>query len=231
MKQFKIFALLLSMALILPIVSTSQVVVLDMEDLEDLIMMSKGTKDTGGLGGGSSDDNSGSGGGDSGNTINLNWPEQGKMIKQDATLEWSSLKSKGPYLVTISESGNGRNIIYNSVVEGNKASIPLSNLALNVGKAYEVKVSSKNRVSEKSGPSTIMIESMSNMKEVIRTAEGHEDFADASHLRKVLMQAMALELNGYVYNASQLYKSKMESDSDYMTLRNMRDAFVRRAGM
>lgn len=209
----------------------------DYDDLDFLISENSGDRGDGGDNGGVDKTGDGSGGGEAIIKIGLNidWPDEGRMVAKTNTLSWKGLNDmdSGPYQVII-RTGTDKmaSIIYSALVESKSIDLPLGQLAMKPEANYSVQVTSMGgdtQYSSKSARFSIVAPSFYN--EVIAQAKSNDKFAKASRLKKILMKAWALQANGLHHAAHQKYKLYVETDKDDITLRNIRDAFRAEVGI
>ncbi len=172
----------------------------------------------------------GSGGGETKFDISLNWPASGNMLNKNTVLKWST-KAAGPFEIIVkprisrpSDPG-----VYRALVNGNQATIPLSELNLKDGKKYAVQVLSTDNETVKSRKAGFVIVSRDDYKKIISHVTADSRFMKESKVNQILMKAFALEKNKLFLDARSLYSTFMDDDKDDALLRNMRDNFFKNA--
>ncbi len=171
------------------------------------------------------------GGGDLELGINVDWPDPGKMLAIPSEIAWKSLPDQpaSVYEVIITRASDEEEI-YRAVVDGERIVLPLDVLQLSSSDAYIVKVLSAGEdLGSTSKPARFSLASPLLYQRAINTARTAPEYADASAVEKISMEAFALETAGLHHEAYKLYSTAMSSVQERLALEHLARLFRERA--
>ncbi len=163
--------------------------------------------------------------------IKMRMPSEGKILRKNFELIWNG-KIGQSYILKIAENDfvNSEPLL-EAQVQGSSMMVPLEEIAVVEGKMYTLQLSELNERTNVSKKVFFEIISPAFYKEVVKVAEGLEDFQRGTKAKQVVLKAVGFEQNGLNYDAMRTYQTYMFNDSDDIMLRNIRDKFMRRKGI
>ena len=199
--------------------------------------------DTGDRDGPTVDPGQGSGGGSGQSAIVHNWPVETKMTMKNATIEWHTQFEEGqsvpnPRAVTIeifdtaTEFDEEIDYVYKIQTSGTSAIIPFASIHLDTEKEYTMNIYFTDDNSMGGKSIALSFADISEFNQVISMITSMQEYKRSKRkVKRQLLEATALEINGYNYDAYSKYNVFFKNDKDDVLLRNMKDEFMERVSI